>query len=177
MKIYLIGFMGAGKTTIGRLLAQKINVPFFDLDELVESAEEMSIKEIFAEKGEPHFRKRERDLLRTTRYLEDGVIATGGGTFTFEENIQFIRGEGLSVYLAAPFQLLRGRISDKAAERPMFRNDQATHDLYQSRLKYYRLSDVTVDMKEPQTPNEVAERILMLLPREALNHLRGGGSR
>ena len=95
MKIYLVGFMGSGKTTIGRELAARIDAPFFDLDELIESAEKMSIKEIFAQQGEPYFRKRERDLLRSTRHLESAVIATGGGTFTFDENIQFIQSEGL----------------------------------------------------------------------------------
>src|SRR5438094_7033600 len=103
MKIYLVGFMGAGKTTVGRELAARLDVPFFDLDDLVEAAEATSIKEIFAMHGEPHFRKRERDILRSTRYIESAVIATGGGTFTFDDNIQFIQSEGLSVYLSAPY--------------------------------------------------------------------------
>ena len=67
MKIYLVGFMGAGKTTIGRELASRVDTPFFDLDELIESAEKMSIKDLFAQRGEPYFRKRERDLLRSTK--------------------------------------------------------------------------------------------------------------
>jgi len=102
MKIYLVGFMGAGKTTVGGALAERLDMPFFDLDELVETAEKMSIKDIFAQQGEPFFRKRERDILRATRYLEEAVIATGGGTYTFEDNIQFIESEGLSVYVSAP---------------------------------------------------------------------------
>src|SRR6266545_4783793 len=129
MKIYLVGFMGAGKTTVGRELAARLDVPFFDLDELVEAAEKTTIKEIFAERGEPYFRKRERDILRSTKYLESAVIATGGGTFTFDENIQFIQSEGLSVWLSAPYSLLRGRIGDKAAERPLFRDDVAAHEI------------------------------------------------
>src|SRR6266852_7464751 len=138
MKIYVIGFMGAGKTTIGRELAARVEAPFFDLDELVESAEKMTIKDMFAQHGEPYFRKRERDILRSTHYLEKAVIATGGGTFTFEENIQFIQSEGLSVYLSAPYALLRSRIGDKAGERPLFRDDAAAHELYSSRIRYYR---------------------------------------
>src|ERR671926_244902 len=136
MKIYLVGFMGAGKTTVGRELAARLDVPFFDLDDLVEAAEKTSIKDIFAQHGEPYFRKRERDILRSTRNLERAVIATGGGTFTFEDNIQFIQAEGFSVYLSAPYALLRMRIGDKAAERPLFRDDVATHELYNSRLRY-----------------------------------------
>jgi shikimate kinase len=166
MKIYVIGFMGAGKTTIGRELARRLEIPFFDLDEMVEAAAGMSIKEIFAEKGEPYFRKRERDLLSSTQYLEHAVVATGGGTFTFEDNIQFIKGEGLSVYLSAPFTVLRNRISDKAAERPLFRDDLATLELYQYRLKYYRMADIAVEMRQDESAAEVAERLLLILPRE-----------
>lgn len=177
MKIYVIGFMGAGKTTVGRELARRLDVPFFDLDEMVEAAEGMSIKEIFAEKGEPHFRKRERDLLNSTQFLEHAVVATGGGTFTFEDNIQFIKGEGLSVYLSAPFALLRNRISDKAAERPLFRDDLATLELYQYRLKYYKMADIAVEMRQDETPAEVAERLLLMLPREFRSLSGRGGWR
>ena len=165
MKIYVIGFMGAGKTTIGRELAQRIEAPFFDLDDLVEAAEKMSVKDIFAQYGEPYFRKRERDLLRSTRNLERAVIATGGGTFTFDENIQFIQSEGLSVYLSAPYALLRGRIGDKAAERPLFRDDVATHELYTNRLRYYRMSDITLEIREDETPKQIVERLLLELPK------------
>ena len=169
MKIYLVGFMGAGKTTVGRELAARIDAPFFDLDELVEAAEKMSIKEIFAQHGEPYFRKRERDILRSTRYLEHGVIATGGGTFTFDDNIQFIQSEGLSVYLAAPYALLRVRIGDKAAERPLFRDDVATHELYNSRIRYYRMCDLTIETRDDETPAEIVERLLLELPTGVLD--------
>src|ERR1043165_1563252 len=127
MKIYLVGFMGAGKTTVGRELAARLDVPFFDLDDLVEAAEKSSMKDIFAHHGEPYFRKRERDLLRSTKFLDSAVVATGGGTFTFDENIQFIQSEGLSVYLSVPYSLLRARVGDKAAERPLFRAEYAAH--------------------------------------------------
>ena len=165
MKIYLVGFMGAGKTTVGRELAARVEVPFFDLDDLIEGSEKMSIKDIFAHHGEPYFRKRERDLLRSTRNLEFGVVATGGGTFTFDENIQFIQSEGLSVYLSAPYTLLRSRINDKAGERPLFRDDLATHELYANRIKYYRMSDVTIEIREDETPAEIVERLLLELPK------------
>jgi shikimate kinase len=177
MKVYLVGFMGAGKTTIGRELAQRMDAPFFDLDELVEAAEKMTIKEIFASQGEPWFRKRERDILRSTRYLDRGVIATGGGTFTFDENIQFIKSEGLSVYLSAPYSLLRARVGDKAAERPMFRDDVSAHELFQSRIRYYRLSDVIVEIREEESPAEICERIVLELPKSFLESVRGSAWR
>ena len=167
MKIYLVGFMGSGKTTIGRELANRIDAPFFDLDELIESAEKTSIRNIFAERGEPYFRKRERDLLRSTKHLDAAVIATGGGTFTFDENIQFIQSEGLSVYLSAPYALLRSRITDKD-DRPLFRDDISTHELYANRIRYYRMSDLTIDIREDETPAEIVERLVLELPKNVL---------
>ena len=167
MKIYLVGFMGSGKTTIGRELAARIDTPFFDLDELIETSEKMSIRQIFATHGEVYFRKRERDLLRSTKHLESGVIATGGGTFTFDENIQFIQSEGMSVYLSAPYALLRARVAAKD-DRPLFRDDMATHELYANRIRYYRMSDLTIEVREDETPIEIVERLLLELPKSVL---------
>ncbi len=172
MKIYIVGFMGAGKTTVGRELASRIDAPFFDLDELVEAAEKMSVKDIFAAHGEPYFRKRERDLLRSTKYLEHAVVATGGGTFTFDENIQFIQSEGLSVYLSAPYALLRARVGEKSAERPLFRDDVSAHELYASRIRYYRLSDITLEVREEETPAEIVERLMLELPKSLFDSVR-----
>ncbi len=172
MKIYLVGFMGSGKTTVGRELAARIDTPFFDLDELVEAAEKLSIKEIFAQRGEPYFRKRERDVLRSTKHLDGAVIATGGGTFTFDENVQFIKAEGLSVYLSAPYALLRARVGNKAADRPLFTDDLAAHELYANRIRYYRMSDLTVDVREEETAAEIAERLMLELPRSVLESAR-----
>lgn len=165
MRIYLIGFMGAGKTTVGRALAAQMETPFFDLDELLEASEKMTVREVFEQRGEPYFRKRERDILRSTRYLEHGVIATGGGTFTFEENIQFIQTEGLSVYLSAPYALLRARIGVKSDDRPLFRDDVAAHELYSSRIRFYRMADMTIEIRDEETPAEIARRIAFELPR------------
>ncbi len=172
MKIYLVGFMGSGKTTIGRELAARIDAPFFDLDELVESAEKTSIKEIFAAQGEPYFRKRERDILRSTRNLDSAVVATGGGTFTFDENIQFIQSEGMSVYLSAPYALLRSRVGHKASERPLFTDDLSTHELYASRIRYYRMADLTIEVREEETPVEIVERLVLELPKSVLESAR-----
>src|SRR5258708_1365165 len=157
--------MGAGKTTIGGELGARVDAPFFDLDELMVASEKMSIKDLFDAHGEGYFRKRERDILRSTRNLEKAVIATGGGTFTFDENIQFIQSEGLSVYLSAPYALLRSRINDKAGGRPLFRDDLSTHEPYANRIKYYRRSDVTLEIREEETPAEIVERLLLELPK------------
>lgn len=172
MKVYLVGFMGSGKTTVGRELAERLGAPFFDLDELVEAAEGISIREIFERFGEPYFRKRERDLLRSTKNLESGVIATGGGTFTFEENVQFIRTEGFSVHLSAPYSLLRSRAGIKASNRPLLRDDLSAHELYANRIRFYRMADVTLETREEETPAEIVERLLLELPRPFLESTR-----
>lgn len=172
MKIYLVGFMGSGKTTIGRELAARMDAPFFDLDELIEAAERLSIKDIFGRHGEPYFRKRERDLLRSTRSLDSAVIATGGGTFTFDDNIQFIQSEGMSVYLSAPYSLLRTRIDMKSGDRPLFRDDLSTHELFANRIRYYRMSDLTIEIREDETPPEIVERIVLELPKSVLDAAR-----
>ena len=176
MKIYLVGFMGAGKTTVGRELSLRVEAPFFDLDELIESAEGASVKDIFARRGEPFFRKRERDILRSTRHLERGVIATGGGTFTFDDNIQFIQSEGWSVYLSAPYSLLRARCGDKT-ERPLFRDDVAAHELYANRIRFYRMADMTIEVREEETPSEIVERIVLEMPKSFLDPPRTGAWR
>jgi shikimate kinase len=172
VKVYIVGFMCAGKTTIGRELSSRIAAPFFDLDDLVEASENMKIKDIFDVHGEPYFRKRERDILRSTKHLDRAVIATGGGTFTFDENIQFIQSEGLSVYLSAPYSLLRSRIGDKAGERPLFRDDVAAHELYSARTKYYRMADVTIEVRDDETPAEIVERLLLELPKSFLEAVK-----
>ena len=172
MKIYVVGFMCAGKTTVGRELAARTAAPFFDLDDLVEASENMKVKDIFTHHGEPYFRKREREILRSTKHLERAVIATGGGTFTFDENIQFIQSEGLSVYLSAPYAVLRNRVGARAAERPLFRDDVTAHALYASRIKYYKMSDITIEMRDDETPAEIVERILLELPKSFLDTAR-----
>ncbi|MBW3565222.1 MAG: shikimate kinase [Acidobacteria bacterium] len=165
MRVYLVGFMGAGKTTVGSVLAERMKVPFLDLDELVEGAEKMSIRDIFAEQGEPYFRKRESDILALTAHLESAVIATGGGTYTFRENVALIDRVGISVYLSLPYSILRERISRSSAERPMFTDEMALHRLFNSRIEHYRQASLAIEVREEETPREVADRILNRLRR------------
>jgi shikimate kinase len=135
------------------------------------------VKDIFTHHGEPYFRKREREILRSTKHLDRAVVATGGGTFTFDENVQFIQSEGLSVYLSAPYALLRNRVGAKAAERPLFRDDVSAHALYASRIKYYKMADITIEMRDDETPGEIVERILLELPKSFLETARASAWR
>ena len=108
-KVYLVGFMAAGKTTVAKALAKRLDWQAVDIDELIESRERQPVAEIFATRGEPYFRTVERQVLAEQLPPRHLVVATGGGTFTFDDNIQFIQSEGLSVYLSAPYVLLRAR--------------------------------------------------------------------
>lgn len=165
MRVYLVGFMGAGKTTIGRLLATRLRVPFYDLDELIAAAEGRSIRQIFDESGEQVFRSRERELLRATRFTDHGVIATGGGTFAFDDNIMFIKADGFSVYLDAEYRVLMRRLEGKTTERPMFKDEAAAAALYHHRARYYRLADFSMAISGAETPMEIVERLLLHLPK------------
>lgn len=165
MRIFLVGFMAVGKTTVGSALAEKLGVPFYDLDALIEAAERRTVKDIFATDGEAYFRRREREVLRSTRFLDRAVVATGGGTFTFEDNLLFIKAEGISVHLSPSFATLRQRLEGKAHDRPLFRDDGSTYELYQYRLKYYKMADITLEIRADETTTEIVERIRMQLPR------------
>lgn len=175
MRIYLIGFMGSGKSTVGEVLAELLEIPFFDLDELVESSERAPIREIFAEHGEPYFRRREKDFLAMTRHLERAVIATGGGTFTFEDNIEFIQSNGISIYLSVPYETCLSRVSVSSAERPMFHNEMALHGLFKARRHHYRRADLVLEIRDSETPREIARRIEKLLPADARRGSLMGG--
>jgi shikimate kinase len=164
-KIYLVGFMGCGKSTVGRILADRIDYPFVDIDEIVEAAAGCSVRQIFEQSGETEFRRREASVLATAvSGLERAVVATGGGTFAPDANRALIQGSGVSVFLEVPFDLLLSRLEEKGASRPLFRDPEQAFRLYSDRLGTYRMADVVLDIRSGQTPEETAERIRLALP-------------
>ncbi len=168
-RVYLVGFMGAGKSTVGRALAERLGVPFVDLDEAFESLSGMTIRRAFEEHGEAWFREREAELLRGTEALPAAVVALGGGTFTFPENRSVVRRSGLSVWLDVPFDVVAARLGAKAADRPLFRSLEEARALYEARLASYRLSDRILALEGDEGVDAVAERIVGALnaPRSA----------
>src|SRR6185436_11929356 len=119
MKIFFIGFMGSGKTHWGRLLSQKLNIPFFDLDEQISSHENMPINDIFTTKGEEYFRLLEKDTLHIITESHDSfVMACGGGTPCYFNNIEFMNKTGTSVWINTPVDLLHERLLKDKGQRP-----------------------------------------------------------
>lgn len=160
MRIYLTGFMGAGKTSVGKCLATALGYPFVDLDALVEAQAGITIGQIFERFREPAFRDLEHECLRRTEELDDAVIATGGGTIAFGRNLALLRRLGTSVWLDPSFTTLVERIGVAGgAERPLFRSPEQARELYQRRLPAYRQADLRVTVEPSETARQVADRI------------------
>ncbi|HXU43919.1 MAG TPA: shikimate kinase [Thermoanaerobaculia bacterium] len=164
MKIFLVGFMGAGKTTVGEILARRLEVPFVDLDREIEGAAGLSVREIFLQRGEPEFRQLEREALKTAAALPDAVIATGGGTIAVTANAELMKS-GLTVWLNPTFATLAARIGGAGKmDRPLFRSETQALALYRERLPAYRTADLAVDVGPEEAPEEIAARILLRMP-------------
>jgi len=120
--LYIIGFMGSGKTTAGKKVASSLGWAFIDLDKRIEEHTGMRIPDIFTEFGEDHFRIIEAEVLRSVSSDVDTVISTGGGTPCYGNNMEFMLETGLTIYLKMTPQQLAGRLSRSKDERPLIRN-------------------------------------------------------
>ena len=162
-RVYLVGFMGAGKTTVGRLLAASRGAVFLDLDQALEAMAGCTVREAFETHGEPWFREREAELLRGTAALPAAVVALGGGTFTFEANREWISRHGVSVFLDVPFEAVEARLAGKAVDRPLFVSPEQARALYEVRRPWYTMADRVVPLSGSETPEVVAEAVACAL--------------
>ena len=121
-RILLTGYMGAGKTTLGRALAAKLGLTFIDLDCYIEERFRKTVSQIFAEKGEEGFRDIERRMLHEVAEFEDVIISTGGGTPCFFDNIDYMNSKGITVYLQVPVERLFIRLSIARKQRPLIKD-------------------------------------------------------
>lgn len=164
MRIYLTGYMGAGKTTVGRRLAERLAVPFVDLDHEIERRAHKSVREIFESEGEAAFRRLEVEALRATQAHPDVVVATGGGTVAFAGNLNLIRQAGVSVWLNPTFQTIVDRIGTGGKrDRPLLKDETQGLALYRERLPSYRTADITIDIAPGESAEEVTARLELRL--------------
>jgi shikimate kinase len=159
--IYLLGFMGVGKSTVGELLARRLRWPFIDLDTTIEAGQGTTIREMFESAGEPFFRQIERAALIEASRSEPVVIALGGGTFVQEPNFEYINETGgITIWLDCPVEELRRRCEGKN-DRPLFRDPASFAELFEQRLPFYQRANFRVSTAGRE-PASVVDQILSL---------------
>jgi shikimate kinase len=148
--IYLIGFSTSGKSTLGKIIAEKLNYQFIDLDEAITQQQGKSINALFDEFGEEGFRKTERQLLVNTIFLTETVIACGGGTPCYSDNMDFLLRNGMTIYLEVDESVLLERMLNNTAERPLFKGKSKEeiasyiNELLTARKVFYERANYTV---------------------------------
>ena len=159
--IFLVGFMGAGKTTVGHILASRLGYTFFDLDQIIEQQTSRLVREIFAQEGEAEFRRVERSALQSCTRIQNSVVALGGGAFVSDENRTIAKSIGKTVWLECPLDVCLSRIEgDKS--RPLLKGKDEMVALMNSRRSSYEEADLVIHCGD-DSPEEVAEAILALL--------------
>lgn len=157
--IVLCGFMGSGKTVVGRELAKIMGVKFVDTDELIEKEQGVAIKAIFATHGEDYFRDLEYEMCKKVAQMKGAVVSTGGGAMTFARNVEAIKQGSKVVFLDASFDVICDRIGNSTT-RPLFQDREKAKKLYDERKdKYLAAADYVVngDMGARKTALEIAD--------------------
>jgi shikimate kinase len=156
-KIYLVGFMAAGKSTVARLMGQRLGWRAEDIDELIEVRERMTVTDVFARHGEPYFRAAEREILRLLLPLRHAVIATGGGTFMDPESQRAIKLDGMAVWLDVPLETVIARLPADG-RRPLSADRAQMERLFAMRQAGYANANLRIDATGPA--EEIAERVI-----------------
>jgi shikimate kinase len=153
--IYIIGFMGSGKSTIGKKLASLLDWSFIDLDKKIEEHIGKTIPEIFSQNGEKYFREIETLLLRNLKSVSNTIVSTGGGTPCHSDNMDFMINNGLTLYLKLTPEELQSRLSESDGDRPLIK-DLDRKELLQfieeklaDRERYYNRADIKADGTDP----------------------------
>ncbi len=162
--IYLVGFMGSGKSTAGALLADRLGWDFYDVDNDIEAREKSSIPEIFEQYGEERFRAIETEAIRTRVYMVRAghpmVLALGGGAFARPENYDLLEDHGVTIWLDCSLEAVCRRVQ-RCGNRPLARDPAKFAELYESRRASYSRADYRVDA-EPDDPEAVVDAISRL---------------
>jgi shikimate kinase len=161
--LYVVGFMGAGKTTVGRHLAHRLGWNFFDTDAEIERGENCTIREIFSARGEEEFRRLESEVIaQHVRWIEHGrpaVLALGGGAFTLEANRRLLQNNGIAIWLDCPFEVIQRRVVHNVAAtapRPLAHDPERFAALFEERRDAYRLADVHIPVESDDPEVTVA---------------------
>jgi shikimate kinase len=159
--LILVGFMGTGKTSVGKAAAEALGFSYVDTDDIVEDGAGKAISRIFADEGEPHFRDLETQALRSLADVERHVVSTGGGVVLRDDNWDAMRKAGLVVCLAADPEVIYERTRHES-HRPLLQTDDPMariRELLENRLPYYARADETIDTSDLGVA-EVVERLL-----------------
>ena len=165
VRIFLIGYMGSGKTTLGKAFARTLGLEFIDLDWYIEGRFHKSVSQIFAEKGERGFRKTERKMLHEVGEFEDVVVAAGGGTPCFFDNIDYMNKAGQTVFLDVPTEVLFRRLKVGKAKRPLLAgksDDQLVNTITTAlakRLPYYEKASYRLNASMLESRSQINESV------------------
>lgn len=158
MRIFLIGFMGSGKTYTGKRLAEALGYDFHDLDALMEELEGGSVARVFEEKGETYFRELERQTLHATSKWVRAVISCGGGTPCFFDNMEWMNARGVTIWLNPPVELVLRRLQRKPHKRPLLaglETDEQWHEFIERKLEerrpFYSLAQIVYTQPSEET--------------------------
>lgn len=155
MRIFLVGFMGSGKTYTGRQLARLLGLPFLDLDEWITERMQLSIGEIFASYGEEHFREVEAQILRELNHLPQVVVACGGGTPCYHDNMEWMNKNGQTVFLDPSESILQTRLEKENSKRPLLQTGESIQQIIRhkmaTRRKYYEKAALHLQLDNSST--------------------------
>lgn len=170
-RIFLIGYMGAGKTTAGKELAKELNLEFIDLDNFIQSRFQKTISQIFHEMGESEFRNIESNMLKEVGEFENVVISTGGGTPCFFDNMEFMNKVGTTVYLKATAKALSERLNTCKEKRPLIKDKNEKELLtfvtenMEKREPFYSMASIIYQPEELINRDDINKYILQLINR------------
>ena len=160
-RIFLIGYMGAGKTTLGKALARELHIPFIDLDWYIEERFHKTVGELFSERGEASFRELEKNMLHEVGEFEDVVISTGGGAPCFFDNMEFMNASGTTVYLKVSVEELAKRLELCKHTRPVLKGRSGEElrafiaESLEKRNPFYTKASITFDAEKMLTESDV----------------------
>ncbi len=168
-RIFLVGYMGAGKTTAGRELAKELNLDFIDLDHFIQSRYQKTVNQLFQDVGESEFRIIERNVLKEVGEFENVVIATGGGAPCFFDNMEYMNGVGTTVYLKARPEALASRLNTCKEKRPLIK-DKDEDELYtfiveslEKREPFYSQAGIIFETEELVSREDVMGYVRQLI--------------